>query len=133
MIVRTLGLSLIAAGAIAVSAAVACSCLPFPSAKAQLDDAAVMFVGRADGTATRREDGMSVGVTRFVVQRTLKGEARPVRRIEHGMDMGGMCGLQFERGRTYTVIAYVHDGRLHTSMCSQPQFPIEAYERALAR
>jgi len=131
MLVRRLGLSLIMAGAIAVSAAIACSCARHPSAAAQLRDAEVMFVGRAERTATRSENGLTIGVTRFAVERTLKGEVRAERRIEHGMETGGMCGVVFQRGRTYTVIAHAHEGRLVTSSCASPQFPLADYERAL--
>lgn len=130
MIVRTLGLSLIAAGSVAVSAAIACSCVRYPSAEAQLRSAEVMFVGRAEQTSRRSGDGYPAGVTRFTVEHTIKGEARAVRRIAHGMEMGGMCGIVFQRGRTYVVIAEALEGRLHTSSCSRPQFPIEDYERA---
>ena len=105
MIVRTLGLSLIAAGVVAVSAAVACSCVRYPSAAAHLEQAEVMFVGRAVETTTRSDDGYPSGVTRFAVTRTIKGEAKAVRRIAHGMETGGGCGVVFQRGRTYTVVA----------------------------
>jgi len=130
MIVRTLGLSLVAAGSVAVSAAIACSCVRHASAEDQLRGADVMFVGRAEETSTRSMDGYRGGVTRFTVERTIKGEARAVRRIAHGMDMGGMCGVVFQRGRTYAVIAYASEDRLHTNSCSMPQFPIEDYVRA---
>ena len=132
MILRSLGISLIATGVIAVGAAVACSCVHYESAAAQLQEAEVMFIGRVEQTVTRRDDGMTVGVTRFAVERTLKGEARTVRRIEHSVVTGGMCGVVFQRDRTYTIIAHGYRGRLHTGSCSMPQFPLEEYDRALA-
>lgn len=130
MIFRALILSIIATSVIAVSAAFACSCVRYANAEAHLRNAEVMFVGRAVETITRNDNGMTVGVTRFVAVRTLKGHARDVQSIEHSM-VGGMCGVTFRRGETYAVIADADGHRLVTSSCSMPQFPIAEYEQAL--
>ena len=131
MAFRLLALSIAAAAALSAGAALACSCARWESAEAQLRNSAVMFVGRAEETTTETRDGLEVGVTRFTVQRTLKGAALATRQIQHGMETGGMCGVQFQRGRTYTIIANVHEGQLWTGSCSKPQFPLADYERAL--
>lgn len=130
---RTLAISLVATGVVAVGAAFACSCVRYPTAAAQLQNAEAMFVGRADGTATREVEGMQLGTTRFTVVRTLKGRPQVVQSVDHGTDMGGMCGVTFQPGRTYTIIASVHRGRLQTSSCSRPQFPIQEYESGRPR
>jgi hypothetical protein len=131
MIFRALMLSIVATSVIAVSAAFACSCVRFASAETQLRNAEVMFVGRAIETTTREDNGMTVGVTRFVVERTLKGDARNVQTVEHLTTMGGMCGVVFARGQAYTILASAHRGRLATGSCSRPQFPIAEFEKAL--
>lgn len=132
MIFRALILSVVATSVIAVSAALACSCVRYANAEAQLRNADVMFVGRAVETTTREEDGgLTVGVTRFVVERTLKGDARDVQTVEHSTTMRGMCGVVFAGGQTYTVLASAHGGRLATGSCSRPQFPIAEFEQAL--
>ncbi len=130
MIFRALILSVVATSVIAVSAALACSCVRYANAEAQLRNAEIMFVGRAVETVTRDDNGMTVGVTRFAVVRTLKGHARDVQSIEHSM-VGGMCGVTFRRGQTYAVIADADGHRFVTSSCSMPQFPIAEFERVL--
>lgn len=120
--------------AVSASATWACSCLRFNSAAEQYAQASLVFVGRADGREIlHRDGGAPIGATRFVVERTLKGERQRVRRIVHGEDTGGMCGIRFRRGQTYLVIAYRSQGRWHTNSCSAPQFPQAEFERLAAR
>lgn len=130
MIFRALILSVVATSVIAVGAAFACSCVHYANAEAQLRNAEVMFVGRAVETTTREENGMTIGITLFEVERTLKGDAHDVLRIEHSM-VGGMCGVTFQRGQAYAVIAEADDHRFVTSSCSAPQSPIAVFEQAL--
>lgn len=129
MIVRTLSLSLVVTMTMAVTAALACSCPRFRSAEAQLQRTDVMFVGRAVRTQVEGERS----VTQFAVRRTIKGEVRSTQLIEHTVAGTKMCGVAaFQRGRDYTILASRHEGRLHTGACSQPQFPIAAYDSAMA-
>ncbi len=129
MILRSLALSLFVAATIAVTAAIACSCMRFPNAAAQLQRTDVMFIGRA--VQTQNEGPRST--TQFAVQRTIKGDVRSTQLVEHTVAPTGMCGVAaFQRGRTYTILASRFEGRLHTGACSQPQFPIEEYEAAMA-
>lgn len=129
--VLLVALALVTASA---TAAWACSCVRFNSAREQFDKAQLVFVGRAEGRElTGRDGGQPAAVTRFVVQRTLKGPRERVRRIAHSEETAGMCGIRFQRGRTYLVIAYRGDVRWHTNSCSAPQFPRAEFERLAAR
>jgi hypothetical protein len=130
--IRALFVSLVLAPVIVAGGALACSCIRFPNAAAELQATDLMFIGRAEATTTQRRDGGTLGVTRFTVQRTLKGDARSVQSIEHSVQTGGMCGVVFTRGRTYTVMASIEGGRLMTGSCASPQFPLADYERVLA-
>ena len=132
MIARIFILSLLATGVVAVGTALACSCVRFPTAAAQLQNADAMFIGRVEGTAVRPVDGYLSSTTRFRVTRTIKGPTRAVQNVDHSTVMGGMCGVTFQRGRSYTIIASANRGRLQTSSCSRPQFPIQDFERAMA-
>lgn len=119
--------------AVSAGAAWACSCVRFQSAAEQYAKAPLVFVGRADGREVlHRDGGAPSGATRFIVQKTLKGERQRVRRIVHG-ENDGMCGISFRRGQTYLVIAYRNGGRWHTNSCSAPQFPRAEFERLAAR
>ena len=127
---------LVAVALVAVSAttALACSCIRFKSAAEQYAKASLVFVGRADGREIlNRDGGAPTAATRFVVQRTLKGERQRVRRVVHSEETAGMCGIRFRRGQTYLVIAYRSEGRWHTNSCSAPQFPRAEFERLAAR
>ncbi|MCE3289492.1 MAG: hypothetical protein K0R83_1504 [Caulobacter sp.] len=127
---------LVAVALVAASAttALACSCLRFKSAAEQYAKASLVFVGRADGREIlNRDGGAPTAATRFVVQRTLKGERQRVRRIVHSEETAGMCGIRFRRGQTYLVIAYRSEGRWHTNSCSAPQFSRAEFERLAAR
>lgn len=128
--------------ALSAGAAWACSCVGYRSAEAQLAETPLMFVGRAvrtvpEGAVPEPRPGpaprIAGGVTRFEVQRTLKGRAMTVRRIAHSTSGEASCGVAFTPGQTYVVMARADEGRLTTSLCSQPQFPLPDYERALGR
>ena len=129
--VLILALALVAASA---TTALACSCLRFKSAREQFDKAQLIFVGRAEGRElTGRDGGPPTAVTRFVVQKTLKGGRERVRRVAHSEETAGMCGIRFRRGQTYLVIAYRSEGRWRTNSCSAPQFPRADFERLAER
>ncbi|MDB5472588.1 MAG: hypothetical protein JWR84_4148 [Caulobacter sp.] len=116
--------------AVSATTALACSCVRYASAAEQFAKAEVMFVGRADGRETLSG---GAAVTRFVVEKTLKGDRQRIRKVAHGENTGGMCGIRFDRGRTYLVIAYRNQGLLRTNSCSAPQFPRAEFERLAAR
>jgi hypothetical protein len=119
----------------AAGAAWACSCLRYDNAQAQLDNAEIMFVGRAVSTypSSNRQWEAEPGITEFTVERTLKGEHRAVRRIAHDQETSFGCGIRFQTGQTYVVLASTYQGRLSTSVCQSPQFPLAEYENALGR
>ena len=120
--------------AVSATTALACSCVRYKSAAEQFAKAQVIFVGRADGREIlHRDGGAPTAATRFIVSKTLKGERQRVRRVVHGEDTGGMCGIRFRRGQTYLVIAYRDEGRLRTNSCAAPQFPRAEFERLAAR
>lgn len=120
--------------AVSATTALACSCVRFKSAAEQYSKASLIFIGRADGRdILNRDGGPPTAATRFIVQRTLKGERQRVRKIVHGEETAGMCGIRFRRGQTYLVIAYRSQGRWHTNSCSAPQFPRAEFERLAAR
>ncbi|NBB16447.1 hypothetical protein GVN21_13860 [Caulobacter sp. SLTY] len=130
----TLLIGALAMVAVSASAAWACSCVRYKSAAEQYAKGQLIFIGRADGREVlSRDGGPPPAATRFVVQRTLKGEPQKMRRIVHGEATGGMCGIRFQRGRTYLVIAYRNEGRWRTNSCSAPQFPRAEFERLAQR
>ncbi len=129
------------AAALAAGAAWACSRVGYADPKTHIDEMEVVFVGRAvrtvpEGAVPAPRPGpaprMSTGVTRFEVQRTLKGPGKTVRRIAHPDGGEPSCGVAFQPGKTYVVMARASEGRLMTSLCDRPQFPLADYERALA-
>ena len=132
MIARSFALSLFATALFVAGAALACSCVRYPTADAQLQNADTMFIGRVEGTTTRHVDGTRITTTRFSVTRTIKGPAQAFQSVDHSTEMGGMCGITFQRGRTYTIIASANRGRLQTSSCLRPQFPVQDFERVVA-
>jgi hypothetical protein len=119
--------------ALAASAgtALACSCVRYASARAQLEEADVMFVGVAEASSPPTPGAVPLVSTRFRVTRTLKGATGPLETVQHWKANGGNCGVDFAPGRTYVIIAHRDDGQLGTSGCSRPQFPLEDYERAV--
>ena len=132
MAFRVFGPLLAVAAIAAAGAALACSCIRYPDAATQLERTDVMFIGRAGQTTLRDGEFGAMGTTSFTVERTLKGPAMDVREVEHFAGDAAMCGVHFQRGRTYTVLASVHEGRLRTDACSGAQFSLQEYERALS-
>lgn len=107
--------------------ALACSCLPPPSAAAQLESADVLFKGTPiRSTSSPRGDA----TTTFRVQEVLKG--RPAREItiRHRLDSAA-CGVRFQPRASVLVIANQGEGgALRTSLCSSPRFSEAEYRRA---
>jgi hypothetical protein len=117
--------------AASAGAALACKCVQHRDAGTQLEQAQLMVVARAEWTRSERgaADPGQV-VTRFVVSRTLKGQARRDWRIAHHVQ-SPTCGVTFQPGREYVLLAGPELGRMTTSLCQQPQFPLADYERAV--
>lgn len=131
MLIRTFALATVAALTLAVGAAFACSCVRYNSAQEQLERSSVAFIGRvASTTAGENTDSR---MTRFTVEKTLKGSPQTSRTVRHSIQTGGMCGVTFQSGRSYLILAREHEGRLVTSSCSMPQFPQADFEAAAAR
>lgn len=119
--------------AAAAGAAWACSCIEYADAAAQLAEARLMVVARAEWTRPERgatDPGQKV--TRFRVVRTIKGETRQAWQIAHHVE-GATCGVVFQPGKEYVVIAGAWQGRMSTGMCQQAQFPLAEYEAAARR
>ena len=129
MVIRTFAITLVLATVLTAGAALACRCVRYANAADHLRTADVVFIGRAEETALEHADGVLGAVTRFSVQRTIKGHENAVRSVAHGTSPT-MCGRTFQSGRTYTILASFRDGRLWTGACSTPQFPLSDYERA---
>jgi hypothetical protein len=113
----------ILAGLLAVmafsGAAHACSCARDPTADQIYASAAAIFTG-----TVRRVETIDPhqAVTTFLVTETFKGLGRgAVVRVHHGTSSPA-CGVTFEQGRTYTLAAGTHDGRLTTGQCSTWMF-----------
>lgn len=128
-VMRKVAITLAFATILAAGTALACRCVQYASAADHLREADVMFVGRAEESVARDEDGLSLGLTRFAVQTTIKGNAQAVRSVVHDTEPTA-CGVTFVPGRTYTILASWNDGRLVTGSCSRPQFPLGDYVRA---
>ena len=100
--------------AAAAGAALACSCIGYPDAATQLAEARLMVVARAEWTKPERGAAHAgQKVTRFRVVRTIKGETRRAWQIAHHVD-GATCGVTFEPGEEYVVIAGAWEGRMST-------------------
>ena len=126
-------LALVLVGSCVSGPALACSCIPRDSARAQLANADVMFLGRvAETRRTGRPPGSDEMVTRFTVQRTIKGTSVGAREVAHDVESAA-CGLTFQPGQSYAVMARSNSAGLTTSLCMLPRFPISDYDRAVKR
>lgn len=133
MTLRLLAVPAALIAAAAAGAALACSCVGYPDAKTQLAQNRLMVVARAEWTKPERgaiDPGQKV--TRFAVVRTIKGQARPAWQIAHHTE-GATCGVVFEPGREYLILADSQQGRMGTSLCQRAQFPLADYEAAARR
>lgn len=145
---------LVLAAAVLVVAALpasACSCLGHDSAAEQAEDAELIFIGhvidtgperdprglfkRFDDWTKNRPPPYRQHITTFQVDETLKGEPGRNIALRHssGAHGGADCGLDFPRGEPVLIIAFRSaDGGYATSLCSMPQFPVEAFRDALS-
>lgn len=71
-------------------------------------------------------------VTRFRVVRATKGETRRTWQIAHHVE-GATCGVVFQPGKEYVVIAGAWQSRMSTGLCQQAQFSLAEYEVAARR
>lgn len=122
----------VAALAASATAAWACSCLNFATPRAQLDAAPLVVVARAEWTRPERGGPERHAVTRFAVERTLKGERRAAWQVAHPLD-GPTCGVEFRPGQQVVLFVRASEGRMSTGLCDRAVFPLADYERALAR
>lgn len=113
----------------AAAPALACRCVTYPSARAQLQGTDVVFVGRAVST---RENGAG-RITTFAVAETLKGRVPPTVAVRHSPDVCCICGVDFARGARVVVLAARIEGTLHTDGCTQGRFSEAEYRAALSR
>jgi hypothetical protein len=113
----------------AASPALACSCVQYRTAADHLEHIDVLFVGRAMGTT----GSGFIAVTRLRVLHVLKGHPGRIAQVSHPTQVGAGCGVLMPTGRTMLVAASRVGGRLSTSSCSMPRFPISAYQAALRR
>lgn len=107
-------------------AAVACSCLPNPTAESILDEADAVFTGVARDSAVA-EQGQSV--TAFTIVESFKGPgAGATVRVLHPSGSSASCGVQFSSGQTYTLASHRAEpgGVLATSLCSTWMFAPQA-------
>ncbi|MEL6860698.1 MAG: hypothetical protein AAGL11_02585 [Pseudomonadota bacterium] len=123
--------------------ALACSCMPFESAQAQLDSADLVFEGQVINVA-REKDQRSLWqrlkgepasrrqVTTFQVYQSFKGDPGTTIALTHlGADRGGICGIDFNQTEPFVVLAYESsDGTYSSSLCTQAQFSVEAFRAA---
>lgn len=112
-------LLLAAVSLIAPQQAFACSCVAFESAQASAEMAEVVFVGTAieQGAAPQSEiSGNQVSFT-FEVSEVRKGTAAATTEILTA-DNSASCGLTFDLGQSYVVMATVEDGVLSSNLCS---------------
>jgi hypothetical protein len=133
MSVRLLAVPAALIAAAAGGAALACSCIGYADAATQLAEARLMVVARAEWTKPERgANDRGQKVTRFRVVRTIKGETRRAWQIAHHVE-GPTCGVVFEPGKEYVIIAGAAQGRMSTGLCQQARFPLSDYEAAARR
>lgn len=112
------------------AAALACSCVGYRDAAAQLAETDVAFIGVA--VKTQRADLRTRDrITTFRVSETLKGAHVRTVRVRHEIGDGANCGITFPRNTPLLVLAHAYNGALTTSMCSAPRFGEEAYRAAV--
>lgn len=114
----------------AAAPALACRCVTYASARAQLATTGVVFVGRVVAT---RQDGQYGLITTFAVAETLKGRVPARVEVRHSPDVCCICGVEFQRGPQVMVLANRYEGVLRTDGCTQGRFSDAQYRAALAR
>lgn len=125
--------------------ALACSCLAFESAEAQLEAADLAFEGQVINVAPERDTRpfwerffskpiQKRYVTTFQVYDVLKGDAGSSVTLTHlGAEQSAACGLDFKQTDPFVVLAYRRsDGSYSSSLCTQAQFSTEAFKSVSA-
>lgn len=123
--------------------ALACSCMRFETAEAQLAIADLAFEGQVINVAPERdrrpfwqrwlrERPVTRYVTTFQVYWSLKGDAGNTVALTHlGGENSAACGLDFEQTDPFIVLAYRNtDGSFGSSLCTQAQFSTAAFLEA---
>lgn len=119
------GLVLALAIAACATPAPRCSCAPFPSARAQIDTAEVIFVGTVIRTDVLNPQRLR---TEFTVVEEIKGHVPQTVGIEHPAQG---CRIDYNVGDQTWVFANTTNGALSTSLCMAPQFTEDEYRQAL--
>lgn len=115
----TLALAAFAAALAFASPALACSCLQ-QTAEEKIEQSAAIFVGTALRSVNSDEEGSDGGYTAFQVTEMLKGTAGDGETyVSHPFDLGGNCGIDFEAGKEFFVLAALANeaGELQTNSC----------------
>jgi hypothetical protein len=121
----------LAALALSVGPALACSCVHFGSAREHVRETDLIFIGVVEESQRALFEDDAV-YTQFRVVEVLKGRAPRYIRIRHNDDTCCICGLVFDRGAREMIFAHAdEDGRYTTSSCSMPRFSEAEYRRAL--
>lgn len=129
MPLRTLLLALAALG-LSAGAALACSCVRFPTAAAHVAATDVIFIGEVERSAAVA-GAQHQRATTFRVIETLKGEVGEQATVGHSEDICCVCGIEFKAGERVLVFAHRSEGGLATSSCSAPRFSEAQYRAAL--
>ena len=125
--------------------ALACSCLPPPSAQDQFDSSEIMFIGTVIDSGPKKDirpwyawmtpwhepsltPWDAEQVTTFQVDRMLKGpNTLDTITFAHGVS-GASCGVVFSTQQSGLFIGYKRtDGFYSTSLCSMPFFSDEEF------
>ncbi len=127
--------ALFAAALAFASSALACSCVQMtPEEKVEQSEA--IFVGKALRTVNSDEEGSDVGYTAFAVTEMLKGEAVDGEiYVSHPFDFGGNCGIDFEDGKEFFVLAALTNeaGEVNTNSCLMTGFTPDDIRAVLKR
>jgi len=114
-----ISLAFLTAAAIATaSPALACRCVTVSPGEKVAQSAAI-FIGTADRTVNSDEEGSDGGYTVFKAMEMLKGTAADELYVSHPFDLGGNCGVDFEVGKEFLVVATANVAdELSTDLCT---------------
>lgn len=107
-------IGIISFSAVGTERAYACSCMPFDSYTAALEDSSHVL----DATVVHKKEhkDMQINVTLEVAAKW-KGEAKQSMNVLTAA-YSDSCGYEFEIGKRYAVFANEHEGKLTVSLCS---------------
>lgn len=138
----------IATTCLAAPTALACSCMGYETADDQIDAHEVVFIGHVVDAGPARDtrsiwqrmrhwaadyDVTLDEITTFQVDQSIKGDLDGDISIRHKPgNLGSACGVSFPRNRELVVLGFRNaSGELTTSLCSWPQFTVDAYKSAV--